>query len=87
MFWIVDSLLMWKKTWSDKSLMSVHYHRRSPHYRHHRSPRYKQLSSSDSEATAKQEEAWPPDNNPVYVDLDSDPSGSQELTHPPSPPR
>lgn len=87
MFWIVDSLLMWKKQlWSDQSLVSVHYHRRSAGYKHRSSPRYKQLSSSDSEATAKQE-AWPPDNNPVYVDLDSDPSGSQEPTHHPSPPR
>ena len=86
MFWIVDSLLMWKKQLlGDKPPVGVHYHRHGrdpfPHAIH--SPRYlrgqqhyHKLCSSDSD-TAHNEGAWLPDNNPVYVD--SDLSGSGEV--------
>lgn len=86
MFWIVDSLLMWKKQFlGDKPSVSVHYHRhghaqypqpvRTPHYL--RGPqRYHKICSSDSD-TAAHEKVGLPDNNPVYVE--SDLSGSGEI--------
>lgn len=84
MFWIVDSLLMWKKQFlGDKSLVSVHYHRHHGHtpYLHptpsSRSLRghqhYHQLCSSDSDTATHKV----PNNNPLYVD--SDLSGSGEI--------
>ena len=75
MFWIVDSLLMWKKQLlGDKPSVSVHYHPQPAlppsHYQRHSKQRYHKVCSSDSDTPQAIS-----DSNPVYVDSDCSQSG------------
>jgi hypothetical protein len=91
MFWIVDSLLMWKKQLlGDKPAVSVHYHPQpavSPsRYQRHSSQGYHRVCSSESDTP--QPRVWLPDNNPVYVESDCSQSGEihiQRTTLSPTP--
>lgn len=87
MFWIVDSLLMWKQQLlGDKPSLRVHYHRHhgnSP-YPHSSTPsrslrghlqHYHQLCSSDSDSATHKV----PNNNPLYVESDLSESGEVHM--------
>ena len=82
MFWVVDSILMWKRKLNgDKEALNVHYHRHSQaplsatlsqHQAFSDRHSYYKLCSSDSETTTH-------DNNPVYLDSDLSELGEVNL--------